>query len=116
MVDEYTFFLNFMGPISNSWYEENNIPFTTEKRYSNIQGKEVEYKEWDVHYYGGRIDIHHPNFAYNNEYGVDVMDGESWGLLSDWLDELSLAELPTKDELFQMFEEQTGHKIKYFKM
>ena len=75
----------------------------------------LEYKTPNIHYYGGRIDIHHPNFAYNNEYGVDIMEGESWGLLSDWLDDLSLDELPTKDELFQMFEEQTGHKIKYFK-
>jgi len=113
---KYTFFLNCMGPVCYSWYEDNNIPFTEHKRYSERFNMMLEYKTPNTHYYGGRIDIHHPNFAYNNEYGVEIMEGESWGLLSDWLDDLSLDELPTKDELFKMFEEQTGHKIKYFKM
>ena len=110
-----TFFLNSMGPASVKWYEDNNIPYTEEVRYSKIFDKEYTYKKWHKHYSCGRIDIHGvPNEPYGLEYSVHVMERDSWELLSDYLYNLEIDYLPSKEELFTMFEEDTGYTIKWF--
>ena len=75
-----SFFLNMMGVASRSWYKENNIPST--QRWSEV------FSTWltiyETYYYCGRIDVHnHPDFPFNYEYSVGVMDNESWGKFGD---------------------------------
>ena len=110
-----TFFLNQMGVYSTKWYEENNIPYKEFTRFNRILGKDVTLREWDTHYALGRIDIHGVHEEpYGLEYGVGVMEQESWIVLGNYLSRLTLDYLPTKDELFLMFEEDTKHKIRWF--
>lgn len=111
-----TFFLNWMGVVSNHWYEKNNIPYTETTRYNNILGEDLTSKVWNVYYSLGRIDIHGvPDEPFGLEYGVSIMEAESWGKLGDYLSKLKLDYLPKKQELFDMFEKETGYKIKWFK-
>ena len=43
-VMKYNFFLNWMGPVALSWYEDNNIPFIEEVRWSTLFEKWVAHK------------------------------------------------------------------------
>lgn len=93
-----SYYLNFMGPISKSWYVKNNVP----------EG---------VYLYGGRIDISGiPNEPFGHEYGVEIMYESSWSLLSDWLDDLTTEKVLTKEEIFELFESECNHKIKWFEL
>ena len=110
-----TFFLNWMGVMSNHWYEDNNISYTEETRYNSILGKEITTKRWKTHYSIGRIDIHGvPDEPYGISYGVPLMKDTSWGKLGIYLGSLELDYLPTVEDLFSMFEESTQHKIEWF--
>lgn len=114
---KYSFFLNWMGPVALSWYEDNNIPYTEETRWSDLLGEHITIKTYNPQYCSGRIDIG-PKTEENPwglEYGVGIMEQESWYKLSKGLNEVELYKLPSRGELFRMFEEEAGHKIKWFK-
>jgi hypothetical protein len=86
--------------------------------YSDIEiGDKYEIEDVKVHYAGGRIDIHglDPEKYYNgtDEYGLDVMHGEDWNALSDWLDEFESEEKVPYDELIALFENDYGKKIRW---
>lgn len=110
-----SFFLNMMGVASTKWYEENNIPFIEVMTTSDLFPRTL-IKQYTTHYYCGRIDVHgHPQFPFNYEYGVDIMDDVSWGRFGNWLDDLYLNYLPdTVEEIYDMFESETGYKIKWW--
>ena len=104
-----------MGVYSIAWYEDNKIPYTTYSRYNSILGKEIEIKRYEKDYALGRIDIHGvPDEPWGLEYGVSIMDQESWCKLGDYLRKLALTELPTKQELLKRFELDTGTKINWW--
>ena len=110
-----TFYLNWMGPVSTVWYEDNNIPYETITRYNALTQKEITYKKYLKGYCCGRIDVFgHPEYPFNFEYGVDIMESESWYRLQDYLKELTLDYLPdTVQEIYSMFEKDTGWKIQW---
>lgn len=110
-----SFFLNMMGVANIGWYERNNIPYKEVWTTSDLFPKTLV-KEYTTHYYCGRIDVHgHPEFPFNFEYSVDIMDGESWNKLGDWLDDLTLDYLPdTVEEIYEMFERETGFHINWW--
>lgn len=112
-----SFSLNWMGVVSTRWYDDHNIPHTLERKYSEWLGKEITLKHYEKYYSCGRIDVYgHPEHPWNFEYGVDVMEGRSWNVLGDWLEDLVLDYLPdTVEEIYEMFEKETGHKIAWFK-
>ncbi len=109
---QITFFLNCMGPISYKWYEDGNIPFEEETRYSKFLNKEVTVKRFKELWYGGRIDIYglpeDEFYSGKSEYGVPIMRDKCWNNLSKYLSELKLDHLPTREELFSMFENEYG--------
>lgn len=47
---------NFIGPVSIKWYEDNNIPYTIEKKFSTFLNQETVLKKYEQ-YAGGRIEI-----------------------------------------------------------
>ena len=89
-----TYDTNWMGPIYTQWFEERGL---------------------DYNWYGGRIDIRGTEDPYGMEYGLDVMDGQSWRKLTDWLDDFSSEELLTYDELINIFETENNFKINWYK-
>jgi hypothetical protein len=109
-----------MGPISLSWYDDNDIPGREISYFSTLFNKEIKLNKeikrtvYDKTFCVGRIDIHHPDLPYGDAYGAPMMSSKSWGLLGSWLTNLSLKELPSRDTLFEMFEEDTQHKIEWF--
>jgi len=112
---QISFFLNTMGIASMKWYEKNKIPYieewTTSERFPKIK-----YKKYLKSYCCGRIDASgHPDYPYNCEYSVAIMEAESWGLLGEWLSRLKLGYLPESvQDIYNMFESSTGHKIKWW--
>lgn len=105
-----------MGVASNRWYEENNIPYITRKTNSRFLKEQIEVKEYITDYCCGRIDIHGvPDEPYGLEYGVGIMESDSWIKLSDWLSSLRTSSVLSKDEIFEKFEKENNHKIKWFK-
>lgn len=90
----YTYFLNWMGPISKAWCEKNG-------------------NHWCV----GRIDVGGvPDEPYGIEYAVPLMHEADWAALGDFLHTLDRGDvdcLYTKEELFEMFEALHG-KIRWF--
>lgn len=82
---------NWMGPVSSDWYKQRGI---TDRCCA------------------GRIDIRGvPDEPWGLEYGLPPMLAESWGWLSDWLDDFESETLLEFDELIARFERETGHKI-----
>lgn len=105
-----------MGPWAGSWYEGNNIPSTVTKHYSEFLGKEIEIKKYSRYYAGGRIDIRGvPDEPYGLEYGLPIMESNSWNLLSEWLLGLETERVLYYTEIINKFEQETGHKIVWFK-
>jgi len=108
---------NFMGPVSLRWYEENNIPFTSEKKYSEFLNQEIELKNYEQ-YAGGRIDCYcnnpeDPDYdPYNYELGLPIMKSSSYGKLSKWLDTYKTKRLDKN--VLKTFEKETGHKLEFF--
>ena len=115
-----------MGPISMDWYRKRGL--THKVSVVLEEGRIVypkglgpgdvwEYDEITTHYAGGRIDIHglDPEEYYNgtDEYGLDIMHGEDWNALSDWLDEFESEEKVPYDELIALFEKDYGKKIRW---
>lgn len=112
-----SFFLNWMGVVSTKWYDDMQIPFTLETKYSELLGKEITLKNYEKYYSCGRIDVHgHEEHPWGYEYGVGIMDNESWSKFGDWLHELTLDYLPDSvEEIVDMFEVDTNYTINWFK-
>ena len=82
----YSYFLNWMGPVSRDWCEEHGYHWAT-----------------------GRIDVDGiPDEPYGIEYGVPLMHKEDWGKFARFLWDLNVDCLYTKEELFEMFESMNG--------
>lgn len=108
--------LNWMGPVSMEWYENNNIPYNYVVKYSKHLGKEVSHKEYKDFYSGGTIDISGvPGEPYGVEYSVPIMHRDSWMLLGSWLKHWTTTYLPEREEILSKFETQSRHKINWFK-
>ena len=107
---------NMMGPYGLWWFEENNIPYKEYELTSTIvnPGKPFKYKKYE-HWFGGRIDCYSSDWHYPEELGLPIMDGKSYGKFSEWLDNFTSEELVTQEYLFETFEKETGHKIRFFK-
>lgn len=111
----YRFFLNWMGVVSHNWYVKNGCNFTSETRWSDTLNKEITARDYHPHYSCGRIDVSGGDLIWNHEISVPVMEDESWVLLADWLYNLEMDHIPVGDGIFSLFEQDTGHKIKWFK-
>lgn len=92
-----TYSTNLMGPMSRDWYDERGLD----------PDKEI--------WCGGRIDIYGLDesqyYGGKSEYALPMMDGESWGLFSQWLENYETNDLRTFDQLIYAFEWSTRHKI-----
>lgn len=130
-----TYSTNFMGPITLDWYRERGLTHMVEKtceselirnalrtskvlNYPNIEiGDTYKIEDVTVHYAGGRIDIYglDPEKYYNgtDEYGLNIMHGEDWNALGDWLWDLETEEKVPYDELIALFEKHYGKKIRW---
>ena len=119
MSNEYklTFFLNWMGPVSTKWYEDNKVPYRDKIIKHNVFKEHIMCREYNISYSCGRIDVYgHPDYPYNYEYSVDIMESESWYKLKDYLNDLKLDYLPDDvQEIYDMFEKDTGWKIQWWK-
>lgn len=94
-----TYLTNWMGPVSRGWYDE--------------RGLDPDKELW----YGGRIDIYGLDesqyYGGMSEYALPVMDGQSWELFSQWLENYETDDLRTYDQLIFGFESSTQHKIRW---
>lgn len=114
---------NMMGPVSLDWYRERGltamVSWTLEsdifaEMFGKRPGDQHEQEEVTEYWAGGRIDIygvpgeHHPI-----EYSLPIMDGESWNIFSDWLDEYETEEFASFGQIISTFETETGHKIRW---
>lgn len=115
----WTYSTNFMGPAGLWWYERNNIPNEKIKVFSKIFNKEIEYTNYEQ-WCGGRIDCYCDNIEDKNydhfgvEFGLPIMNTESFNKFSDWVIKFKSPELVDSDELFKLFEEETDFKIRFF--
>lgn len=114
-----------MGPISTQWYAKRGLThkvkrkitsqLVAELRQANV-GDEYETDEVTTYYAGGRIDIRDDSKeGYEGwlEYALPIMAGESWNLLSDWLDDFTSESLVPYNELIDTFEKDTNTKIRW---
>ena len=105
---------NWMGPISIKWYRDHGL---TRQVWKKVESDMVE--EIITYYAGGRIDIRGLDDvdSYNgwHEYSVPIMHGEDWNKFSDWLDDLMTDDLLEYEQLIEMFENDTGCKIRWWK-
>ena len=119
---------NFMGPISMDWYKQRGytkrvVKFIDSDFLSRIRkqplGTKYEVDEVIEEWAGGRIDIYglDPAEHWNgmSEYSLPIMRAESWGELTEWLDDFESEELLEFDDLINTFETETGHKIEWEK-
>lgn len=109
-----TYFLNWMGPVSHRWYEDNNIPYTEEEKFNRITGKVFQLRTYETEYGAGRVDIRDAS-PFGSELGVPVMDMRSWGRFSHYLANLKTTDAPRDlAELVLWFEQDTGETINWF--
>jgi len=101
-----SYFLNWMGPVTMTWYEERGLTHTVERvveselirdtlrnspklKYPDIEvGDTYEITEIHTNYSAGRIDIRDSSkegYEAWREYAVPPMRSEDWNRLSDWL-------------------------------
>ena len=116
------YFLNWMGPVSMRWYEDNNIPYVEEwqdfksLRKYGVEAEPRMIRKYLKDYCCGRIDVSGvPDEPYGIEYGVGVMEKVSWYALGQYLNDLVTEEVLSKEELLTMFEEESGYQIQWFK-
>ena len=105
-----------MGVVSLKWYDKRNIPFTSVTKWSDLLNKEITIKTYEKYYACGRIDVHgHEEHPWGYEYGVGIMEEDSWGKFGDWLHDLTLDYLPDSvGEIVEMFESETNFKITWW--
>ena len=113
-----TYSTNWMGPISNKWYEDRNIPFVMKKSKGVEPFPVREYKDYLESYSCGRIDIYgldaEEYWCGKHEYGVAPMRTEDWDDLSDWLNDFESEELVPYEDLIRQFEEHYGKPIRWY--
>lgn len=108
----YSYRTNIMGPMTH-WYETNNIPYTTVSNYSDLLGRKIEYKIYDHHWFGGRIDIY-TGEPYPEETHLPIMRDDSFNLFSQWLRTLKVDYLLNFEQLRELYE-QSHPKLILFK-
>lgn len=114
---------NWMGPVSINWYKDRGLTkmvtkvmekdstFTNRKK-----GDEYTVEEVTENYCAGRIDIRGTDGGgkwIDDEYGLEPMRAEDWGLLSDWLDTVETDGVWSKEDLLHNFERFIGRKISW---
>lgn len=106
---------NWMGPVSNGWYDARQIPSVLKKAVG-WKGNTYEYKEYLEKYSCGRIDIYgldpEEYWGGKHEYSLAPMRTEDWEELSEWLYDLESEELLSYGELIGNFEKKNG-KIRW---
>ena len=115
-----------MGPVSTHWYINCGLTHKVKKtitsqlvadKYNLDIGDEYETDEVTEYYAGGRIDIYgldeNEYWCGKSEYALPIMAGESWNLLSDWLDDFTSESLVPYNELIDTFEKDTNTKIRW---
>jgi hypothetical protein len=117
---------NFMGPISMDWFRARDLtqmvdieiktPIEAKLYKANI-GDTVQSEDITEYWCGGRIDIYGLDadeyYGGTSEYGLPIMDGESWNKLTEWLEEYVSETLTSFEDLITMFEKETKHKIRW---
>lgn len=94
MSTQFTYFLNWMGPINTKWLAENG-------------------GNWCA----GRIDVRggdEDEYPYGQELAVPIMSGASWSRFGEWLNTLRTDTMLELDELVARFERETGWSIEWF--
>jgi hypothetical protein len=108
--------VNWMGPVSIGWYEDNNVPYVL-RTTDGTFGPPKEYKHFTESYSCGRIDIYGlDNEEYwggKHEYSLGVMRTEDWNAFGDWLDKLETSSLWTYEELICNFEKYYDQLIRW---
>ena len=120
-----SYFLNWMGPVTMTWYEERGLTHKVERvveselirdtlrnspelNYPDIKiGDTYEIKEIHTNYSAGRIDIRDSNkegYEGWSEYAVPPMRSEDWARLSDWLMNLETKTVWSYEKLILAFE------------
>jgi len=91
-----TYSTNWMGPVTNVWYEERGLDPTGDRCCA------------------GRIDIRGvPDEPYGLEYRLAPMHAEDWNDLSGWLDDFETHDLWSYEDLIAQYEEERGTKIRW---
>jgi len=119
---------NWMGPASMNWYRDRGLTYKVTEVLKEDRkffpkglgaGDVWEYEEITTHYSCGRIDIRDDSkYGYEgwDEYGVEPMHAEDWGMLSEWLDHHITPELWTYEDLIDTFEKKhLKRKIRWWK-
>lgn len=117
---------NWMGPISMDWFRDRGLTKEVDTEvtheYLAIQlgvnvGDVVPMEDVTEYWSGGRVDIYGLDeveyYGGMSEYSLPIMDGVSWNLFSDWLDNYETIELKTYEQLLSAFEADTDHKIRW---
>jgi hypothetical protein len=113
-----SYLTNYMGPINIDWYRERGFTGTRVRPLNEYDisvregraqvGDPVEVEEVTVPCGGGRIDIYGLDeseyYGGMHEYSVPPMKMESWGRLTEWLDEFETKELWTFEQIIEEFE------------
>ena len=86
----YRYNSNWMGPVNKQWIEEHG-------------------EKWS----GGRIDIYHPSFDYNEETILPIMSNEDYHMFSLWLRDFVSEEQMNFDELRAEYE-KSNPKLSIF--
>lgn len=133
-----SYFLNWMGPVSMTWYEERGLTHKVDRvvesdiirnmlrnspklKYPDIEiGDTYEITEITTNYSAGRIDIRDSNKeGYDgwDEYAVPPMMAEDWNILSQWLWNLETTEVWDYEMLISIFEGEVlnGREIRWWK-
>lgn len=116
----WTYKPNIMGPYDLAWYEENNISYHTETRSNQFNDfKPTQYKVYEE-WFGGRLDarcsiVTDPDWdPYGRQTNLPIMDEESFGKFSLWLQDFRSSNFLEFDQIRNMFEIQTNQKLIIF--
>lgn len=117
---------NWMGPISMDWFRDRGLTkeVDTEVTHEYLArqlgvnvGDVVPMEDVTEYWSGGRVDIYGLDeveyYGGMSEYSLPIMDGVSWNLFSDWLENYETVELETFEQLLSAFEADTDHKIRW---
>ena len=94
-----TYFLNWMGPVSNKWYTDRGLT-------DNYSAGRIDVRDSSKEGYEGWV-----------EYAVPLMVSEDWYILGYWLETLETTEVWDYDMLISIFEGEVlnGRKIRWWK-
>ena len=112
-----SYFLNWMGPLTNQWYEERGLLKVDGEIYVERLGVTIPNYTITQEYATGRVDVSglDPDEYYDGktEYSAPMMKKESWYGFSYFLKELKTNELYSFDELVKEYEKNNS-KIEWF--